>query len=154
MKKKITKALYLLDHWSAYWMRKIWAETHLRSWPSNSSDLNPIENMLHMIKNYVEKRMPKNWKKLWLSGMQSLTRQWIICWRKMGIEFHTEILWVIKYVISFLENLELCYIVVALYHFCEGHYFRILAVQAIGQENKWWVCHQCQAVCLAHDRNF
>ena len=31
---------------------------------SNSPDLNPIENMWHVIKNNVEKRMPKNIEEL------------------------------------------------------------------------------------------
>ena len=42
------------------------AENGIRviDWPSNSPDLNPIENMWHMIKNNVEKRMPKNIEEL------------------------------------------------------------------------------------------
>ena len=34
-------------------------------WSSNSPDLNPIENMWQIVKNNVEKRMPKDIGDLW-----------------------------------------------------------------------------------------
>src|SRR6266542_4476981 len=37
-------------------------------WPSNSLDLNPIENMWTIIKNNVEKRMPQNIK-IYIKGI-------------------------------------------------------------------------------------
>ena len=33
-------------------------------WPSNSPDLNPIENLWCIVKNNVERRMPKNCEEL------------------------------------------------------------------------------------------
>lgn len=36
------------------------SEVHVIDWPSNSPDLNPIENMWQVMKNNVEKRMPKD----------------------------------------------------------------------------------------------
>ena len=33
---------------------------HVMEWSSNSPDLNPIENMWQIVKNNVEKRMPKD----------------------------------------------------------------------------------------------
>ena len=30
-------------------------------WPANSPDLNPIENLWHLVKRNAEKRMPENW---------------------------------------------------------------------------------------------
>src|SRR5687767_9771221 len=35
-------------------------EINVIDWPSNSSDLNPIENMWQIIKDNVEKRMPQD----------------------------------------------------------------------------------------------
>jgi hypothetical protein len=46
--------------------KKFIAENHIDAmeWPSNSPDLNPIENMWHLVKNNVEKRMPQDTKEL------------------------------------------------------------------------------------------
>src|SRR5438105_2962520 len=41
-------------------------------WPSNSPDLNPIENLWAIIKRNVEKRMPKNISDL----EQFMTEEW------------------------------------------------------------------------------
>ena len=41
-------------------------------WPSNSPDLNPIENMWQIVKNNVEKRMPQNVAEL----KQFMTEEW------------------------------------------------------------------------------
>jgi hypothetical protein len=39
-------------------------QIRVMDWPSNSPDLNPIENMWVIVKNNVEKRMPKNVEEL------------------------------------------------------------------------------------------
>ena len=41
-------------------------------WPSNSPDLNPIENMWFIMKNNVEKRMPKDINEL----KQFMSEEW------------------------------------------------------------------------------
>jgi transposase len=50
------------------------AENGIRTinWPSNSPDLNPIENMWHIVKNNVEKRMPRNIEEL----KRFMTEEW------------------------------------------------------------------------------
>ena len=41
-------------------------------WPSNSPDLNPIENLWNIVKTNVERRKPKNCKEL----EQFMTEEW------------------------------------------------------------------------------
>src|SRR5262245_46898689 len=43
------------------------------NWPSNSPDLNPIENMWMVMKNNIEKRMPKDITQL----TQFLNEEWM-----------------------------------------------------------------------------
>lgn len=45
---------------------------HAIDWPSNSPDLNPIENMWQIMKNNVEKRMPNNIDQL----TRFMTEEW------------------------------------------------------------------------------
>src|SRR5690242_1790443 len=45
---------------------------HLIDWPSNSPDINPIENMWQIMKNNVEKRMPRNTDEL----MRFMIEEW------------------------------------------------------------------------------
>ena len=53
-------------------------------WPSNSPDLNPIENLWGIVKNRVEKRMPNNICEL----QQYMTEEW----EKIPDEFLTNLI--------------------------------------------------------------
>ena len=47
-------------------------------WPSNSPGLNPIENMWYIVKNNVEKRMPRNIDEL----KHFMTEEWMRFWKQ------------------------------------------------------------------------
>ena len=53
-------------------------------WPSNSPDLNPIENLWGIVKNRVEKHMPNNICEL----QQYMTEEW----EKIPDEFLTNLI--------------------------------------------------------------